>query len=276
MNGFFVATSSLSDTIATQLARVRQADERLLGTLALAQARVRQRKGTGSSPLWRFASLAGAWLMVRMRRRSTAVAPRRAPSRVAAMLDVALPALAPLIGVRAAALLSALAAASAAGGARAPSTMARVDLNLYAGTWFEIARLPERHERACATDVSATYTRHGKGVRVLNRCRRADGRVREVIGRARVVDRRSRSKLEVTFAPKLLRWLPWVWADYWILDVSPGYRFAVVGTPDRRHLWLLARDPAISAAEYRAMLLVAADRGYDTERVQRSTPRSVH
>lgn len=33
-----------------------------------------------------------------------------------------------------------------------------VDLNRYAGKWYEIARLPMFFQRNCASDVTATYT----------------------------------------------------------------------------------------------------------------------
>ena len=46
------------------------------------------------------------------------------------------------------------------------------------------------------------------------------------------------AKLKVCFAPNWLRWLPLVWSDYWILHVDAGYRHALVGTPDRRYLWI--------------------------------------
>jgi apolipoprotein D and lipocalin family protein len=62
-----------------------------------------------------------------------------------------------------------------------------------------------------------------------------------------------------------------VWADYWILDVSPNYGLALVGTPDLRSLWVLAREPSVPDASYHALLMHAAAQGYDTQRM-RVTP----
>ena len=47
------------------------------------------------------------------------------------------------------------------------------------------------------------------------------------------------------FAPALLSFIPWVWGDYWILDLADDYSYAAVGDPDRTYLWILARSPAI-------------------------------
>lgn len=213
--------------------------------------------------------MAAAWFFVRSRRRAAVTA---APGdRLAGVLNAALPLLVPIIGVRAAAVLTALAAVPSASSARAPAVAQVVDLGRYVGTWYEIARLPTPHERRCAQDVTATYRIDGAGVRVINRCRRRNGSVAEVRGRARVADPVSRAKLRISFAPAWLRWLPWAWSDYWILDVSPDYGMALVGTPDLKSLWVLAREPTIPDASYHALLLQAAAQGYDTRRM-RMTP----
>ena len=52
-------------------------------------------------------------------------------------------------------------AASQSAAASQPAAPLRVvqevDLQRYAGTWYEIARLPNRFQRACVSDVTATY-----------------------------------------------------------------------------------------------------------------------
>ena len=95
-----------------------------------------------------------------------------------------------------------------------PITISHLDLTRYLGRWFEIARLPMRHEPANATDITATYSLDEQGaIRVQNRMR-LDGEVEESIGQARPVDE-SNSKLEVTFLPAGLRWIPFTKGDYW-------------------------------------------------------------
>lgn len=255
---------------------MREVDQRLSATIQRAQMRLRRSRGPGGSALLRIGSLLGGFLLLRMRRRPLASsAASVAPDRFTLLVNAALPLLAPLIGLRAAGVLGALATLPTQATQRAPAVAALVDLNLYAGTWHEIARLPTRHERACVDDVTATYRPDGNGIQVINQCRRTSGRIESVTGRARVVDRHSRAKLKVSFAPALLRLLPWAWADYWILDVSPDYRRALVGTPDRRSLWLLSREPSLSEPECRAMLILAAAQGYDTQLVRPTTQHSI-
>jgi apolipoprotein D and lipocalin family protein len=143
-----------------------------------------------------------------------------------------------------------------------------VDLSRYSGTWYEIARMPEKFEKDCASDVTATYqpTIDG-GLRIVNRCRRRDGSVRRAIGRAEVADADTNARLRVTFAPQLLDPLPFVWSDYCIIDVAADYTSAVVGTPDREHLWLLAREPTVSEEVRSAFIAKALGQGFDTSKL---------
>jgi len=74
-----------------------------------------------------------------------------------------------------------------------------VDLERYAGTWYEIARLPNRFQDRCTGDVTATYTLlDNDQIKVVNRCRTEDGEFIEAEGRARLADKDgSASKLKV-------------------------------------------------------------------------------
>lgn len=147
-------------------------------------------------------------------------------------------------------------------------TAPAVDLARFTGTWYEIARLPEKWEKDCASDVTATYelTIDG-GLRIVNRCRRRDGSIKRTIGRIEVVDADTNSKLRISYAPQLLDPLPFVWSDYCLIDVAGDYSTAVVGTPDRDHLWLLAREPAVSEDVRSAFIAKALGQGFDTSRL---------
>ncbi len=147
-------------------------------------------------------------------------------------------------------------------------TVDAVNLDRYLGEWFEIARLPNRFQRACAGDVRATYTRRPDGrIDVLNQCRGTDGRLIDAQGVARVVDARTSAKLKVRFAPAVLSFLPFVWGDYWIVGLAADYSWAVVGSPDRAYLWILARTPTLETGGLDAARTAARANGFDTDRL---------
>ena len=149
-----------------------------------------------------------------------------------------------------------------------PSTVTSVvslDLNRYCGLWYEIGRLPLRWEDAEATDITAYYTiEDDGGVRVDNRCINEDGKPSQAIGRATPVNGKP-GRLQVSFLPEFLRWLPFTKGDYWVLEIDDDYTVALVGTPDRKNLWLLAREPRIDPVTQEAYLAEATRQGFDLE-----------
>jgi apolipoprotein D and lipocalin family protein len=151
-----------------------------------------------------------------------------------------------------------------------------VDLERYAGRWYEIARLANRFQEQCAGDVAASYTLRPDGrVTVVNECRRTDGTVTRAEGVARRADAKGpASRLKVRFAPAFLSFLPFVWGDYWIVELDRDYRHAVVGDPSRRYLWILSRRPEMDEATYASLVDRARGLGFDTSRLLRTRQSS--
>lgn len=142
-----------------------------------------------------------------------------------------------------------------------------VDLKRYIGKWYEIARYPNRFQRACASDTTAEYELKPNGkVGVVNTCRKSDGSIKKASGTAKVVDP-SNARLKVTF------FWPF-YGDYWIIGLDPEYRWAVVGEPHRKYLWILSRTPHMPEADYQRAVEQARAAGYDPQRLIR-TPQSV-
>lgn len=144
-----------------------------------------------------------------------------------------------------------------------------LDLPRYMGQWFELAKFPNRFQAKCAGDTSARYAlRPDATVEVVNRCRLADGRMDEATGVARQLGPASSPKLKVRFAPRWLSFLPFVWGDYWVLDLDADYQLAAVGDPSREYLWILSRTPTVEPAAYDALTQRLRDQGFDVQRLQ--------
>jgi apolipoprotein D and lipocalin family protein len=144
------------------------------------------------------------------------------------------------------------------------TSVPRLDVPRYAGQWYEIAHLPMRYQKDCLADITANYTVKPDGsIAVRNTCRTAKGTdVAE--GVARPVPGHP-ARLEVSFAPGWLSWLPFVWADYWVIAIDPDYQWAIVGEPDRDYLWILSRSPSMERARFETLKARAAAMGYDLE-----------
>ena len=153
-----------------------------------------------------------------------------------------------------------------------PRTVESVDLRAYAGTYYEIARFPNRFQTQCAGDVTATYALRADGrIDVINRCRTSAGTMTEARGIAKRADQdASGAKLKVRFAPAILSFIPSVWGDYWILGLAEDYSWAVVGSPDRNYLWILARTAMLDTRSFDTAVAVAAANSFDVSRLVRT------
>lgn len=156
---------------------------------------------------------------------------------------------------------------------RAPlAVVPSVDLARYSGRWYEIARLPNRFEEKCASDVTAEYTPLGADrIKVVNRCRKKDGSMSSAEGEAKLADKKgSNSRLKVRFAPGFLSFLPVVWGDYQVIELAPDYSHALVGEPGRKYLWILSRTPRMDEETYMRLTERAASEGFDVTKLVRT------
>jgi len=145
--------------------------------------------------------------------------------------------------------------------AEPPRTVEQVDLARYVGLWHEIARIPNRFQDQCVSGTTAEYELREDGrIDVRNSCIEADGSRDEADGIARVVDEESNAKLEVSFV-SFLGWRPF-WGDYWILGLDDDYRWAVVGSPDRKYGWILAREPDLDEDTMQRIFAILEANGY--------------
>jgi apolipoprotein D and lipocalin family protein len=103
----------------------------------------------------------------------------------------------------------------------------------------------------------------------MNRCVNAlDGDApRGVRGSAYAVEGSGNARLRVSFF--------WPFhADYWVIGLDPDYRWAVVGEPRRRYLWILSRTPAMAPEDYARAVAVAREAGYDLSRLRMTRQRA--
>ena len=138
-------------------------------------------------------------------------------------------------------------------------TVKNFELDRYDGEWHEVARLPNRFEK----DLVAAKATYGVGldgpVSVWNQGLKEDGEITNITGTANVV---GEGKLKVRFKPFPANLFA---GDYWILWVNKPYTKAIVGTPDRNFLWLLSKDPDVTAIDFIEQLQYIKAQGFDIE-----------
>jgi apolipoprotein D and lipocalin family protein len=146
-----------------------------------------------------------------------------------------------------------------------PETVPQVDLQKYAGKWFEIASFPASFQKNCFCSM-AEYTATDKGyVKVFNTCRKGglNGKRSSISGKAFPVAGSGNSKLRVQFF--------WPFrADYWIVGLADDYSFAMVSEPSRKYLWILCRKPQMDETTYQSILGALRDNGFELSRLKQT------
>lgn len=141
-------------------------------------------------------------------------------------------------------------------------TVQSVDISKYAGTWYEIARLPNRFEKGLDC-VTATYTVLEDGdIEVLNKGRRESGKIKSIKGKAWRPDAAYPGQLKVRFF--------WPFAgDYYIVELDEHYGYALVGDPSRKYLWILSRSSVLEPGKYDQLVKTAQRNGFMVENLMK-------
>lgn len=153
-------------------------------------------------------------------------------------------------------------------------TIAALDVPRYMGRWYEIAKFPNWFQRKCVADTSANYQLLADGsVEVLNQCRQKNGEMQQALGAARQIGPATSPKLQVRFAPAWLSVLPFVWGNYWVIDLDERYELVAISEPKREYLWVLSRSPQVEPARYQALLSRLKALGLDTDKLEVTVQR---
>ncbi|MEG1586653.1 MAG: lipocalin family protein [Bacteroidales bacterium] len=141
----------------------------------------------------------------------------------------------------------------------APTTVSDVDLNRYAGVWYEIARYPQWFEKGM-THVTAEYIPKKDYIEVINKGYK-NGKPKEAHGKAFVVENSGNAKLRVQFF--------WPFrGDYWIIALAPDYSWAVVSNKKKSTLWILSRTPALPENTLHGIIRLLRQREFDTGKLE--------
>jgi apolipoprotein D and lipocalin family protein len=165
-------------------------------------------------------------------------------------------------------LLGCLVSLSLLGGCRGTAaplpTVPHVDLERFMGDWYVIACIPTYIEKGAHNPVES-YRLEADGTIATTFTFRAgsfDGKPKRYKPRGFVTDRNSNAVWGMQFM--------WpIKADYRIIYLDAAYGQTIIGRQQRDYLWIMARTPQISDADYQRMVDYAGQQGYDLSRLQK-------
>lgn len=133
----------------------------------------------------------------------------------------------------------------------------------YLGKWYEVSRLPTPMQPA-GTLAAAEY-RSGKAsneIIVKNTAYNTQGEViLSIEGKAQLLPG-DPPRLAVSFGPVVPKE-----PNYFVMHVDKDYQHAVVGTPDRKSLWILARKVPVPEQTMSKLTAIAREAGFDTKKL---------
>lgn len=154
------------------------------------------------------------------------------------------------------------------GGCKTPYELKTAEefvIEKYLGVWYQIALIPNYFQKDCFSNTQAQYTYlDSTSISVLNSCRTKSEQKLSASGIAVAEGVPANfARLKVSFAPKWLNWVPFVWGDYWIIEIDSKYSSVLVGSPNRKYLWILSRDRFIQKEVFQKYMRVGTEQGFD-------------
>ena len=139
-----------------------------------------------------------------------------------------------------------------------------VDTAKYMGDWYVIANIPTYFEKGAHNAVES-YKWNEADQRIdvdfhYNK-NSADGEVKHIPQKAFIYDEKSHAEWRVQ---------P-IWPlkfAYLIIDIAPDYSYTVVGVPNRKNLWIMARKPSMDPSVLASIKQKVATVGYDLSKIE--------
>jgi len=145
--------------------------------------------------------------------------------------------------------------------AQSATAVSHLDPDRFAGSWNEIARYPVRREKQCASDEIVLYAVGDKenSLQVVTSCQIK-------IDQANSWNDKGKFDSHGTGALKLSRFFI-LHTRYWVLAVDPDYSWALVGNPNHRSLWILAKTSTLPPDVLAGIKSKAAAQGFNTDKL---------
>lgn len=145
--------------------------------------------------------------------------------------------------------------------------VAKVDLARYMGDWYVIANIPTTYEEGAHNALETYHLNPDGTIGTLFTCRKGgfDGPLKVMKPKGFIRDETN-----------AIWWMQFFWplkAEYIISYLSPDYSQTIVARTKRDYVWILARTPSISDADYDRLVEKVAEIGYDTSKLEKVPQR---
>jgi len=155
--------------------------------------------------------------------------------------------------------------------AQSATAAPQFDTTRYTGTWYEIARIPNKREKNCKRDVVHVVALGDKpkSLQFVNACMTKRGYADAIN-----VNARPQYKKMPDARFKIATLWPFT-RKYWIFAVGPNYDWSLTGNPNHKELWIFSRQTTLDPATFSDIKARATAMGFSTDKLvlMQQTPR---
>ena len=132
-----------------------------------------------------------------------------------------------------------------------------LDLNRFAGSWYEVARFDHFFERGMSHTQANYVIREDGNLAVINTGIK-NGKPKTAKGKAKRTDLPALFRVSF-FGP--------FYSDYRVMLMDTDYQYMLIGSGSDNYLWILSRTPFLPEEAKTIILSEAQRRGYDIDKL---------
>jgi apolipoprotein D and lipocalin family protein len=144
-----------------------------------------------------------------------------------------------------------------------------VDVARYIGKWYTITSLPQFFTRKCVGQIAEYGILSETEISVLNTCIKQNRKISSIYGVGTIQDAPNNARLSIKFENFWLN-LFHIKGEYVIIKLSDGYDNVMVGSTNRKSLWVLSRTPSIDPQVLIDYKMLAKDLGFAVDKLEDS------
>ena len=154
-----------------------------------------------------------------------------------------------------------------AGNQASVATSDIIDANKFVGKWYAISSLPQFFSKSCIAQTAEYEVLSETKISVKNTCLKKKNKKSLIFGEANIVNEVTNSELTVQFYTWWARLFK-IKGDYNIIKIDPNYEYVIVGSNDRKSLWIMSRRPSMDEFTYSEYVEFAKMKGFAVKDLQ--------
>jgi apolipoprotein D and lipocalin family protein len=139
--------------------------------------------------------------------------------------------------------------------------VAKVELSKLAGKWYSLYSIPTMFDKnSCQTTTIYTLNNDGYYNVYTYAKKTTDNNLHTYSSKLFPVEGSGDGQFKAQFL--------WPFkVDYWVIDLADDYSYVVVGHPDKKFLFIMARKPTMDKKLYNDIVAKCKDMGYDVSKL---------